>query len=73
MHVSCFLRAQGFRKVRNTCWTFANAYFQKDHEADLVNIKRRKGAKDKATPDPSAGVRLELTRPASNLFFRESF
>ena len=49
--------------MRNTCWSFANEYFRKDHESDLVNIKRRqvmKGKKAK-TPEPSTEVRLELT------------
>lgn len=61
-------RAQGFRKANNRFWAFANAHFRKDCEPDLVHIKRRQGAKAKADPGPSSGVRLESHAPR-HIFF----
>ena len=65
-------RAQGFRKANNRFWAFANAHFRKDCEPHLVNIKRRQGAKAKADPGPSTGVRLE-PHARVTCFFHESF
>jgi len=65
-------RAQGFRKANNRFWAFANAHFRKDCEPHLVNIKRRQGAKAKADPGPSTGVRLE-SHARVTCFFHESF
>jgi len=65
-------RAQGFRKANNRFWAFANAHFRKDCEPHLVNIKRRQGAKAKADPGPSTGVRVE-SHARVTCFFHESF
>jgi hypothetical protein len=64
-------RAQGFRKANNRFWAFANAHFRKDCEPHLVNIKRRQGAKAKADPGPSTGVRLESHARVTCFFPRE--
>ena len=64
-------RAQGFRKANNRFWAFANAHFRKDCEPHLVNIKRGQGAKAKADPGPSTGVRLESHARVTCFFPRE--
>ena len=66
---------QGFRKVKNTCWSFANVHFRKGHEEELMNIKRRMGAKGRG--EAGSGVGSDGGKGVSLLavthYFHETF
>tara|TARA_B110000977_G_scaffold166839_1_gene214972 strand:+ start:34232 stop:34594 length:363 start_codon:yes stop_codon:yes gene_type:complete len=50
------LNSYGFRKVKSTEWSFANAHFRRGCKEDLMNIKRGLSVKGRGEAGAGAGA-----------------